>query len=80
MPRKGHKSQAGIGDLYESPKVKLNITVTEDAKTALDERAKQLGISKSELIERFARGIVGLPQQEAAVKKRKRSPKLSSAG
>lgn len=73
MPKKGHKSQAGVGDLYESPKVKLNITVTENAKTALDKRAVELGISKSELIERFARGLIGLPHQEVAAKKSRKS-------
>lgn len=80
MPKKGHKSTAGIGDLYETPKSKLNLTVTEEAKSALDAKAKALGISKSELVERLARGIIQLPEQEQTAKKRKRSRPLPSAG
>lgn len=80
MPRKGHKSTVGIGDLYETPKVKLNLTVTDKAKSALQIRADELGISKSELIERFARGLIGLPEEEKPAKKRKRSDKLLTAG
>jgi hypothetical protein len=56
MPRKGHKSQSGVGDLYDEPKEKLNLTVTPSAKDGLEEKAKSLGISKSELIERVGRG------------------------
>ena len=56
MPRKGHKSRAGVGDLYDEPKEKLNLTVTPSAKEGLEEKAKLLGISKSELIERIGRG------------------------
>jgi hypothetical protein len=56
MPRKGHKSRAGVGDLYDEPKEKLNLTVTPSAKDGLEEKAKLLGISKSELIERVGRG------------------------
>lgn len=80
MPRKGHKSTAGVGDLYETPKTRLNLSVTETAKSALQARADELDISISELVERFSRGLVGLPKQESHAKKRKRSRPLSAAG
>lgn len=80
MPRKGHKSTAGVGDLYETPKTRLNISITETAKSALQARADELDISISELIERFSRGLVGLPEQEQSAKKRKRSRQLSPTG
>lgn len=63
MPKKGHKSQAGVGDLYETPKVKLNLSVTEDAKNLLEQRASVMEISRSELIEQFARGSINLSTQ-----------------
>ncbi len=80
MPVKGKKSTKGVGDLYESPKTRISLMVTEEALKALDQMAKELGVSRSELIERFGRGIIQLPQQEQLSKKRKRSPKLASAG
>lgn len=76
MPRKGQKgiwSQPGVPELYEEPKKRFNLALTPTAKSALDKRAEELGISTSELIERFARGLVGLPQQEAAAKKSRQS-------
>ena len=83
MPRKGQKgiwSQPGIPELYEEPKKRFNIALTPTAKSALDKRATELGISTSELIERFARGVIGLPHQEAATKKQRRSRKSASSG
>jgi hypothetical protein len=68
MPTKGHKSRAGVGDLYETPKEKLNLTVTEIAKSNLDKKATKLGISKSELIERFARDMLTPPEDENKTK------------
>jgi hypothetical protein len=68
MPTKGHKSQAGVGDLYETPKEKLNLTVTETAKANLDKKATKLGISKSELIERFARDTLICHEDKNKVK------------
>ncbi|MBP5977642.1 CopG family transcriptional regulator, partial [Brasilonema sp. CT11] len=50
-------------DLYDQPKVRTTVALTKEAQEALDIRAKELGISRSELLERFARGIVGLPEQ-----------------
>jgi hypothetical protein len=80
MPKKGHKSQGGVGDLYEEPKERTTLALTKAARVALDERANQLGVSRSELVERFARGLLVLPEQEEPTKKRKRSRQLSAAG
>lgn len=82
MPVKGRKSTKGIGDLYESPKTRISLMVTEEALEALDKRASELGISRSELVERFGRGIIQFPvsEQEQPAKKRKRSAKLLATG
>jgi hypothetical protein len=58
MPKKGHKSQAGIGDLYEAPKVRIDLSLTEEGKNLLQQKALAIGISRSELVERFARGNI----------------------
>jgi len=71
MPKKGHKSQAGVGDLYETPKVRINLSVTEEAKNLLEHQASTMHISRSELVERFARGNVELPTQAEKDKKLK---------
>ncbi|MBP5977940.1 ribbon-helix-helix protein, CopG family, partial [Brasilonema sp. CT11] len=55
MPKKGQRSSKGIGDLYDQPKVRTTVALTKEAQEALDIRAKELGISRSELLERFAR-------------------------
>lgn len=80
MPRKGHKSTGGIGDLYDEPKERTTLILTQTAKNFLDERADALGISRSELVERFARGLVGLPNQETAAKKLRRSKQALKSG
>ena len=64
MPKKGHKSQAGIGDLYETPKVRINLSLTEEAIKLLEKRSSAKDISRSELVERFARGTIELAFQE----------------
>lgn len=63
MPKKGHKSQAGVGDLYEVPKVRINLSITEEAKNLLAHRASAMGISSSEFVERSARGNIQLTTQ-----------------
>ncbi len=80
MPRKGHKSTGGVGDIYDEPKERTTLILTQTARTFLDERADALGISRSELVERFARGLVGLPSQEFAAKKLKRSRRSPKPG
>jgi hypothetical protein len=63
MPKKGHKSQAGIGDLYETPKLRINLSLTEEAINLLENRSSAKDISRSELVERFARGTLELEFQ-----------------
>jgi metal-responsive CopG/Arc/MetJ family transcriptional regulator len=65
---------------YDEIKKDTMLTLTETARNQLDERAAELGISRSELVERFARGLIGLAEHEQTAKKRKRSQKLLSAG
>jgi metal-responsive CopG/Arc/MetJ family transcriptional regulator len=80
MPIKGRKSTKGVGDLYESPKTRISLMVTEEALQSLDQMANELGISRSELVERFGRKTIKLPHQEEPLKKSKRSQKLPSTG
>jgi hypothetical protein len=56
MPKKGHKSTSGVGDLYDERKRNINLTLTPTAIDALEEKAEELELSKSEFIERIARG------------------------
>lgn len=57
MPKKGHKSTSGIGDIWGEPKNRrVNVVLTDTGKKQLEEKASQLGLSISELIERIARG------------------------
>ncbi len=63
MPRKGHKSRAGVGDSYGEVKKDINLTLTPTAIDALAKKAKFLGLSKSELIEKFARGELKINHQ-----------------
>ena len=64
MPRKGHKSRAGVGDSYGEVKKDINLTLTPTAIDALGEKAKELKISKSELVERLAKGKLSRSDQE----------------
>jgi hypothetical protein len=68
MPRKGHKSTKGIGDLWGEPKKnRININLTDTGKQELERKAESIGISVSELIERIARGQL-VPQEDPAKK------------
>jgi metal-responsive CopG/Arc/MetJ family transcriptional regulator len=66
--------------LYDEIKTRATMTLTPTAINELDRKAAELGLTRSELVERFARGIIQLPEQEQPAKKRKRSAKLSIAG
>ena len=56
MPKKGQKSSRGVGDLYQTPKKRFNIMLTQEARDLLDEKARTLGLSLSEYLEQLARG------------------------
>lgn len=43
---------------YGEPKKKYTITLTETAWLVLEEMATQVGLSRSDLVERFARGLI----------------------
>lgn len=77
----GKKRIKGEGVYRDELKKTTAIVLTPTAILALDTRAHTLGLSRSELIERMARGeLTMLPEQEETTKKRKRSQKLPSAG
>ncbi len=76
----GKKRVKGEPVFYDEIKHNTMLTLTDTAKRLLDEKAKELGITRSEFVERFARGMIELPQQEQPSKKRKRSPKLLNTG
>lgn len=58
MGKKGKKSRKGIGELYDEAKVDTLLTLTPTARGSLDKQAKELEISRSEVVERFARGLL----------------------
>jgi metal-responsive CopG/Arc/MetJ family transcriptional regulator len=66
--------------LYDEIKVRAMMTLTPTAIKELDKKATELGISRSEFVERVAREIITLPEQEKAEKKSKRLQKLPSTG
>ena len=76
----GKKRVKGEPIFYDEVKKDTIFMLTETARQQIKQKADELGISRSEVIERFARGIIELPQQEQSAKKRKRSQKLPSAG
>jgi predicted DNA binding CopG/RHH family protein len=43
---------------YEEVKIRVNMTLTQTAIASLDAKAQEEGISRSELIERYARSLV----------------------
>ena len=64
MGKKGHKSKLGHGELWNEPKDRLvTIKLTMTGRRLLDEYAQKLNISRGELIERFARGLVEPPDK-----------------
>jgi metal-responsive CopG/Arc/MetJ family transcriptional regulator len=76
----GKKRIKGEPAIYDEKKTRATVSLTQAAIEQLDTRAKQMGLSRSELIEQFARGLVGLPEQETKAKKRKRQSQLSPVG
>lgn len=76
----GKKRIKGEPLFYDEVKKDTIFMLTNTARQQLEVRAKELGISRSELVERFARGLIGLPEQEQSAKKLKRSRQLSPTG
>lgn len=57
MAKKHHKSQRNIPELYDQVKQAFSFSLTPTAVKKLEEMAKSLGLSRSELVEQIARGI-----------------------
>ena len=55
---KGVKSMRGKGEHYDETKKITSIAITPTARAELDALSEKLNISLSELIERFARGLI----------------------
>lgn len=60
MPKKGLKIIKGQPERYEEKKGRVNLALTPTASQLLDELAAQLGLTRSELVERIARRIIPL--------------------
>jgi hypothetical protein len=76
----GKKRIKGEPLFYDEVKKDTILMLTNTARQRLQQQAEELGISRSELVERFARGLLVSPEQEQPTKKRKRSRQLSAAG
>jgi hypothetical protein len=62
MPKKNLKITKGEPELYDEKKKPLNIAMTPTGAKMLDDLAKNMGLTRSELVERIARGIIPLQQ------------------
>ena len=60
MPRKGLKITKGQPERYEEVKKPLNLALTPTGAKMLDELAAQIGLTRSELVERIARRSIPL--------------------
>jgi hypothetical protein len=57
MGKKNHVSSRGQGELYDEPKTEqVMLLLTRTGRSNLDRLAKLHGLSRSELVERIARG------------------------
>lgn len=62
MP-KGHKRTKGVPELHDELKTRINLSLTPTAVEGLDAIATELGISRSELVERIGRRKILLASQ-----------------
>lgn len=58
--QKGVKSMRGRPEIYDEVKEKITFSLTPTAVKALNQYAASLNISRSELVERLARGLIPL--------------------
>ncbi len=54
--RKGIKSHRGQPEIYDELKKVVSLSLTPTAVTKLDQLSQEIGISRSEFVERIARG------------------------
>lgn len=67
MPKKDLKITKGEPELYDEKKKPLNLAMTPTGAKKLDAMAKNLGLTRSEFVERIARGIIPLPPDSLGV-------------
>jgi hypothetical protein len=82
MPKKNLKITKGEPELYDEKKKPLNIAMTPTGAKMLDDLAKNMGLTRSELVERIARGIIPLQTNSLEtddLEKSEEQSKLSSA-
>ncbi len=60
MPKKDLNITKGQPELYDEKKKPLNLALTPTAAKKLDELAVKMGLTRSEFVERIARGIIPL--------------------
>jgi len=60
MPKKNLKITKGEPELYDEKKKPLNLAMTPTGAKKLDALAQQMGLTRSEFVERIARGIIPL--------------------
>jgi hypothetical protein len=77
----GKKRMKGEAALYDEIKKTTAIALTSTAVLALDVRARELNISRSELVEKLARQEVAMSSENIElIKKLKPLPKLLTSG
>lgn len=57
---KSQKRVKGVGHLHDQVKRQVSLMLTPEAQQRLDEMARQRGLSRSEFVEQFARGLIPL--------------------
>ena len=55
---------------YGKTKARVNLTLTEESITGLDRLAEDLGLSRSELVERIGRGLIPLHPNTLSVEEK----------
>ena len=63
MPKKDLNIIKGEPELYDEKKKPLNLAMTPTGAKLLDDMAKDRGLTRSELVERVARGIIPLQSE-----------------
>ena len=56
--QKGVKSQRGVPELYDELKKPASVSATPTGRKGFDEKAKSMGLSRSELFEKIGRNEV----------------------
>lgn len=62
--QKGRKSLPNIAELYDELKQQTSVGATPTGRKGFDEKAKALGLSRSELFEQIGRGIIEIKPHE----------------